>query len=470
LTLKATGRASEYRTKYSYDQNGNLLSDGTRSFTYDDENQLTNVWVTNAWRSDFVYDGKMRRRIRREYTWSFGAWLQTNEVRYIYDGNLVIQERDANNLPTVSYTRGRDLSGTLQGAGGIGGLLARTDHALSTLNSPLSTAFYHADGNGNVTCLINTNQAIVAKYLYDPFGNILSKNGLLADLNVYRFSSKEWHQNSGLIYYQYRLYDPNLQRFPNPDPLGFGGGLNFYAYASGNPVSYLDPFGLDAWTSTFGVLRTIGGGLEAAAGYGLATAGAGLSATGIGATIGVPAIGLGVFVGAHGLDQVQAGVRQTVSGNPVDSFTSGDLQMLGVSRSGANLTDAGISVVGSFSAGAATSLIRATTIAATDPLAQGLSTSQILSQWESGSVALNNADYWGMGGDFTSPLYKAACMNSGAYPLTTTAMEGFWQSLKLAPTGLTPLGNLGAGVGGGTLGAVDWLGNSIQSSSTGKPH
>jgi len=42
---------------YSYDLNGNLLSDGNRNFAYDDENQLTSVWVTNVWRSDFVYDG-----------------------------------------------------------------------------------------------------------------------------------------------------------------------------------------------------------------------------------------------------------------------------------------------------------------------------------------------------------------------------------------------------------------------------
>src|SRR5207247_5212911 len=107
-------------------------------------------------------DGKMRRRIRREYTWSSGSWVQTNEVRYIYDGNLMIQERDANNLPLVSYTRGRDLSGSLQGAGGIGGLLARSQTSPATAE----TAFYFADANGNITCLIRTNQLIVARYAY----------------------------------------------------------------------------------------------------------------------------------------------------------------------------------------------------------------------------------------------------------------------------------------------------------------
>jgi RHS repeat-associated protein len=67
--------------------------------------------------------------------------------------------------------------------------------------------------------LINSSNSIVAKYLYDAFGNILSKSGLLADANLYRFSSKEFHPNSGLVYYLYRYYDPNLQRWPNKDPL-----------------------------------------------------------------------------------------------------------------------------------------------------------------------------------------------------------------------------------------------------------
>src|SRR5207247_7457895 len=114
---------------YIYDLNGNLTSDGTRGFDYDDENQLIRVTVTNSWKSEFVYDGRMRRRIRKEFIWRSGAWVQSNEVRYIFAGSLEIQTRDGNNLRTVTFTRGRDLSGSLRGAGGIGGLLARTDAA-----------------------------------------------------------------------------------------------------------------------------------------------------------------------------------------------------------------------------------------------------------------------------------------------------------------------------------------------------
>lgn len=107
-----------------YDLNGNLTNDSRRVLLYDDENQLTAVVATNATglvtRSEFVYDGKLRRRIRKEYHLTAGAWSQTLEVRYVCDGMLVVQERHfhpqlSTNSPqhTVTYTRGRDLSGTL---------------------------------------------------------------------------------------------------------------------------------------------------------------------------------------------------------------------------------------------------------------------------------------------------------------------------------------------------------------------
>jgi RHS repeat-associated protein len=248
---------------YAYDLNGNLLTDGTRGFAYDDENQLISVWKTNVWRNDFVYDGKMRRRIAKAYTWTNSAWAQTNEVHYIYDGNLVVQERDASNTSLVSYTRGRDLSGSLQGAGGIGGLLARTDHGGQAYRSwyvlnggadmfnYTGNAYYHCDGNGNVTCLISPNQTVVAKYLYDPFGNTLAQSGPLAEANPYRFSSKEWNANSGLYYYLYRFYDPNLQRWLNRDPIGEKGGLNLYTFVANQPTRFMDRWGLtgcgDGW-------------------------------------------------------------------------------------------------------------------------------------------------------------------------------------------------------------------------------
>jgi RHS repeat-associated protein len=253
---------------YSYDLNGNLLSDGTRYFVYDDENELISVTVSNAWQSQFVYDGKMRRRIEKDYSWNTSSWLETNEIHFIYDGNLVIQERDVNNNPQVTYTRGNDLSGTLQRAGGIGSLLARTVNGQPIGGSSFANAYYHADGNGNVTMLIYSNQLTAAKYLYDPFGSTLSMSGPLAGANRYQFSSKEWNANSGLYYYLYRFYDPNLQRWLNRDPIEEWGGYNLYEMTDNNPVNEVDLFGLDgaAAAAAWGEGLEWAGGAEVAGG------------------------------------------------------------------------------------------------------------------------------------------------------------------------------------------------------------
>lgn len=235
-----------------YDLNGNLVSDGLRGFDYDDENQLTRITVTNNWKSEFVYDALRRRRVSKEFIWKNSGWVTGSETRHIYDGMLPIQERDGQNVVRVTYTRGLDLSGTFQNAGGIGGLLARADHSSLTP----SHSFYHSDGSGNVTMLVNQKQVTVAKYLYDSFGNTLAKSGPLAEANTYRFSSKEYHPSSGLLYYGYRFYDANLQRWLNKDPIGVAGGINLYRFNLNSPTFYVDSFGLSALV---GVLPLAGG-------------------------------------------------------------------------------------------------------------------------------------------------------------------------------------------------------------------
>ena len=239
---------------FSYDGNGNLTNDGRRVFEYDFENQLTNVYVASAWRSEFKFDAFGRRRVRKEYGWSGSVWTLTNEVRYVYDGMLVVQERNANNLALVSYTRGNDLSGSLQGAGGIGGLLARTDNGQMIAGNASAHAYYHADGNGNITALVNTNGSVVARYNYDPYGNLLGMSGPLAEANSYRFSSKEFQANAGLYYYGFRFYEPNLQRWLNRDPMEELGGINLYSFCANDTFAYVDIDGL----ALFGLYDTWG--------------------------------------------------------------------------------------------------------------------------------------------------------------------------------------------------------------------
>lgn len=250
-----------------YDYNGNMTSriyDPTGPkiyyYEYDAENQLKAVYTdnyntiaANRWKTEFTYDGKGRLRKRIDYTWldPYG-WFNGVETRYVYDGMRVIQERNSSNSPTVAYTRGSDLSGSLEGAGGIGGLLERSHAYQSGSGSFTNHNYYHADSGGNVTYMVNSSQSMVASYRYDPFGNTISSSGSLASANAYRFSSKEIHVNSGMYYYGYRWYDPNLQRWLNRDPIGEEGDINLFRVVRNDAFKHVDPAGRDAITSGMG--------------------------------------------------------------------------------------------------------------------------------------------------------------------------------------------------------------------------
>jgi RHS repeat-associated protein len=109
-----------------------------------------------------------------------------------------------------------------------------------------------SDGNGNVTAILAPDgDSLLAAYLYDPYGRTLQSSGTWASANVYRFSSKEVHPNSGLYYYGYRFYDPNLQRWINRDPIGEAGGINLYGFVGNGPVNWWDILGLAIYPCDF---------------------------------------------------------------------------------------------------------------------------------------------------------------------------------------------------------------------------
>jgi RHS repeat-associated protein len=158
-------------------------------------------------------------------------------TRYTYDGRRVIQERDGNNGPQANNVWGIDLSGSFEGAGGVGGLLARNDWG--------GLDFVHSDGGGNVTALVDGNQNVTATYRYDPYGTVTSSSGARAAGNPYRFSTKEFHTQSGLYYYGFRWYDPYFQHWLNHDPIQENGGINMYGFVGNDSINEVDPHGLD---------------------------------------------------------------------------------------------------------------------------------------------------------------------------------------------------------------------------------
>ena len=175
-----------------------------------------------------------------DFRFTPGSWNLAKETRYLYDGRLVVQERNGQNVPTVSYVRGPDRSGTLTGAAGAGGLLARISHD----GSLPQQAYYFSDVSGNVAGMFSPQGHLLANYRYDPFGNLLGMSGPLAGINRYRFSSQEVQPLTGQYDFGFRTYDPSLQRWLTRDPIGALGGWNPYQFVGNNPINRIDRYGL----------------------------------------------------------------------------------------------------------------------------------------------------------------------------------------------------------------------------------
>jgi RHS repeat-associated protein len=232
-----------------YDLDGNLTDDGEWIYVWDAENRLKTI--THSARAqaagapyrrlEFICDYRHRRIERRVYHAPAGPDISTE--RYLYDVWNRVATMNASNQVQQRFTWGLDLSGSLQGAGGVGGLLWIEEVAGST------THLVCLDGNGNVTSLINAaTKAITAAYDYSPFGETIRKSGSYAEANPYRFSTKPQDGVTGLLYYGFRNYKPMWGVWLNCDPLEERGGVNLYGFVRNDGVGRTDflgfhPFG-----------------------------------------------------------------------------------------------------------------------------------------------------------------------------------------------------------------------------------
>jgi RHS repeat-associated protein len=134
----------------------------------------------------------------------------------------------------------------MEGAGGVGGLLA-IERNIAGSNT-WDIRYTHADANGNIIALTNSSGAVSARYRYDAFGKVLSATDVDAsgwvNHNIHGFSSKPSFGNQGLLYYGYRWYSPSLGRWINRDPIEEKGGLNLYGFVGNDGLNQWDNYGL----------------------------------------------------------------------------------------------------------------------------------------------------------------------------------------------------------------------------------
>ena len=169
-----------------------------------------------------------------------------SERKYLYDGLGLIAELDSSDNATMTYAWGLDMSGTLQGAGGVRGLLLVTDHATG------KDHYVDIDGQGNVRRLVDSSDgSLSAEYEYGPFGESLRATGNFANKNRFRFSTKFDDPETRLLYYGMRYYNPTTGRWISRDPIGEAGGINLYGFVGNDPVSRVDPDGRAPTTLPF---------------------------------------------------------------------------------------------------------------------------------------------------------------------------------------------------------------------------
>ncbi len=227
-----------------YDDDGNLLSDGRWSMTWDAENRVIKkesvptVPQVAQRRLEYAIDS-IGRRVRVQVSaGGSGAWAPLSAQKYIVSGFEILAELNVvGNTVTRSFTWGQDLSNTRTGGGGVGGLLTIRHQTVD---------FAASDGNGNVAALLTAfNGLNSATYEYAPFGVTLRMTGPAARLNPFRFSTKFHEEETGNIHYEYRDYDPSSGRWLARDPIEESGGMNLNAIVNNSPVNFVDFLGLD---------------------------------------------------------------------------------------------------------------------------------------------------------------------------------------------------------------------------------
>jgi RHS repeat-associated protein len=211
----------------TYNGNGCLTADGTRTYAYNGRNQLQTV-TTPAGVVQLRYDpfGRLTQKL-----------TPTANIRYIYAGFERIEERDHNNdglLRRFVYGPGADEC--LYSVDGSGALL-----------------YIHGDERGSKILTTDVNGEPVEKVTYAPWGKATAP----LDSGP-GFTGQFFDADIGAYFYKTRFYHAELGRFMQPDLIGYAGGANLYEYCASNPIDGLDPRGTSGANGTFilGIQKT----------------------------------------------------------------------------------------------------------------------------------------------------------------------------------------------------------------------
>jgi len=216
-----SGPPGPITANFYYDGAGNMTSVtgtefGSKTLAYDDESRLTSI-TYGAVTDSYAYNWQgLRTR----------AYLNGTYYRYLYNGERVLQELTDAGAVTATYTTEND---------SYYGTLLHLKRATGESRFPLY------DSTGSARGLVDANGAVTDTYEMDTFGKPVSTTG--STPNPYRFGGAWGYMTdpSGFLQLGARFYWPEVGRFISQDPIG--DGMNWYVYASNEPLYWIDPTG-----------------------------------------------------------------------------------------------------------------------------------------------------------------------------------------------------------------------------------